>query len=150
MNKTAIIVGIIGLVVIAAGFAIYNQNYFSSSPPSPPANATPTPAPTSADNNGSMVEPGANAKEFTVTGQNFLFSPSTLTVKKGDKVKIIFKSAGGFHDFRIDEFNAATKKINGGQEDTVEFIAAKTGSFEYYCSVGEHRKMGMKGTLVVE
>src|SRR5882672_6015209 len=38
---------------------------------------------------------GANTsttKEFTVTGQNFSFSPSTLTVNKGDTVKITFKN----------------------------------------------------------
>ncbi len=88
-------------------------------------------------------------KEFTVTGQNFSFAPNTLTVKKGDQVKITFKNADGFHDFRIDEFNVASKRIRGGDSDTVEFTADKVGSFEYYCSVGSHRAMGMKGTLTV-
>jgi plastocyanin len=32
----------------------------------------------------------------------------------------------------------------------IEFVANKKGKFEYYCSVGEHRAMGMKGNLVVE
>ncbi len=91
-----------------------------------------------------------SVKEFTVNGSNFAFSPTTLIVKKGDKVRIIFKNEGGFHDLKIDEFNVATKKIQGGAQDTVEFTADKVGSFEYYCSIGEHRAMGMKGTLTVE
>ena len=33
---------------------------------------------------------------------------------------------------------------------TAEFTADKVGSFEYYCSVGSHRSMGMKGVLKVE
>lgn len=89
-----------------------------------------------------------NVVEFTVEGKNFAFMPSTLSVKKGDTVKITFKNTGGFHDLVIDEFNVRTKQIQTGEE-TVEFVADKAGSFEYYCSVGEHRTMGMKGTLTV-
>ena len=51
-------------------------------------------------------------KEFTVSGQNFSFEPSSITVKKGDKVKITFKNTQGFHDFRIDELGVATNKRN--------------------------------------
>jgi nitrosocyanin len=91
-----------------------------------------------------------DVKEVTVTGSNFAFSPQAITVNKGDTVKINFKNVGGMHDFKIDEFNVATKKINGGETDTVTFVADKTGSFEYYCSVGTHRQMGMKGTLIVK
>lgn len=98
---------------------------------------------------GTTMEAGPEVKEFTVTGGNFKFAPNTLSVKKGDKVRIVFKNAEGFHDFKIDEFNVATKQIQGGAEETVEFTADKAGSFEYYCSVGKHRAMGMKGTLTV-
>ncbi|MEK7588992.1 MAG: plastocyanin/azurin family copper-binding protein [Patescibacteria group bacterium] len=89
-------------------------------------------------------------KEFTVSGQNLSFSPSTLTVKKGDKVKITFQNSEGFHDWVVDEFGAATKQTKAPTTEVIEFVANKTGSFEYYCSVGQHRAMGMKGTLIVE
>lgn len=88
-------------------------------------------------------------KEFTVSGGNFAFTPNSMTVKKGDTVRVTFKNLEGFHDFKIDEFNVATKQIKGGSEETVEFVADKTGTFEYYCSVGQHRAMGMKGTLTI-
>jgi cytochrome c oxidase subunit II len=97
---------------------------------------------------GGTVTTGST-KEFTVTGSNFSFTPNTLAVKKGDTVKITFKNADGFHDFKLDEFNVATQRISGGSQATVTFVANKTGSFEYYCSVGTHRQMGMKGTLTV-
>lgn len=89
-------------------------------------------------------------KTFTVTGKNFSFSPSTITVKKGDTVVITFKNMGGLHDFRLDEFGVATQQISNGSEETVTFVANKPGMFEYYCSVGKHRAMGMKGVLIVE
>lgn len=88
-------------------------------------------------------------KEFTVTGSSYLFDPATITVNKGDKVKITFKNSGGMHDWKIDELGIATKKIKTGEEEILEFTADKAGTFEYYCSVGEHRAKGMKGTLVV-
>lgn len=96
-----------------------------------------------------------DTKTFVMTGVNFRFfmdgmENPELRVKKGDKVVIEFQSTDGFHDFVIDEFNAATDRVNTGETTSVEFIADKTGTFEYYCSVGQHRANGMFGTLVVE
>jgi plastocyanin len=79
-----------------------------------------------------------------------LFTPSTINVNEGDRVKIVFKNTQGFHDFVIDQYGVATKQTNAPAEEVIEFTADKAGSFEYYCSVGEHRAMGMKGTLVVK
>lgn len=92
----------------------------------------------------------SEVKEFVVSGQNFSFTPNSLTVKKGDKVKITFQSIDGFHDFKIDEYGVATKQLKSPAEEVLEFTADKVGSFEYYCSVGTHRAMGMFGTLKVE
>ncbi|MBY0376369.1 cupredoxin domain-containing protein [Patescibacteria group bacterium] len=92
----------------------------------------------------------AKVDEFTVTGQNFSFSPSVMNVKKGDVVKITFVNSGGFHDFKIDEFKVATHQIKTGESETISFVADQTGSFQYYCSVGQHRANGMWGTLIVQ
>lgn len=96
------------------------------------------------------VEKDVAATAFIVTGDNFAFAPSTMTVKKGDTVTVTFKNTEGFHDFVIDELSGATtSRIKGGEEETITFVADKAGVFEYYCSVGEHRAMGMVGTLTV-
>ena len=73
-----------------------------------------------------------------------------MKLRKGDTVKIVFKNSGGMHDWVIDEFSAKTKRIAANQEDTIQFVADKAGTFEYYCSVGNHRQMGMKGNLIVQ
>lgn len=112
---------------------------------SPTNNSTYTPALVST----STPSP-TSVKTFNVTGENFKFNPSQITVKKGEKVKINLTSIGGFHDFVIDEFNTRTAQINSGQSSTVEFTANKTGAFEFYCSVGNHRAMGMVGKLIVQ
>ena len=94
--------------------------------------------------------PTATVKTFTINGGNMYFKPAEMRVKKGDTVRVTFKNDNGFHDFVLDAFNVRTKQIQVGQEETIEFVADKTGTFEYYCSVGQHRQMGMKGNLIVE
>lgn len=88
-------------------------------------------------------------KTYIVEGDNFSFIPNVMNVKKGDRVKITFKNKEGFHDLKIDEFGVATPQIKAGEEATVEFVADKVGSFDYYCSVGSHRQMGMVGKLTI-
>ena len=56
----------------------------------------------------------------------------------------------GFHDLVIYGFQVRTPRITAGQTATVDFVAEKSGTFEYYCSVGSHRQMGMRGNPMVE
>lgn len=110
------------------------------------------------DNDDSMMEDddkGGDAmmeetKTFNISGQNFEFSQKEIRVKKGDKVVINFTSASGFHDWVVDEFSAKTAQVQTGGTTSVEFIADKSGTYEFYCSVGSHRAMGMVGSLIVE
>ena len=118
---------------------------------SPSVSATPTASPTTSPVATSpKATPVSSVKTFTVVGKSFSFTPAEMTVNKGDTVKIIFQNTGGSHDWRIDEFNAQTKVISNGQTETIQFVADKKGTFEYYCSVGTHRQLGMKGNLIVK
>ena len=60
------------------------------------------------------MERAGEVKEFTVSAQNYSFTPSTLTVNKGDRVRITFTNSGGTHDFVLDEFNVKTSKWKTG------------------------------------
>lgn len=114
----------------------------------PPATTnTNTPGGTEISVDGS-VSTGVT-KEFAVTNSGMTFVQKALSVKKGDRVKITFTNTGGTHDFRIDGYNVGTKVLQTGQSETFEFVADKAGSFEYFCSVGQHRANGMVGTLTV-
>ncbi len=96
-----------------------------------------------------VVDETVVVKEFEFTNEGFKFSPNTFTVKKGDRVKVTYTNGGGTHDFRIDGYNVGTKVLQKDVSESFEFVADKAGSFEFYCSVGNHRAMGMKGTLTV-
>ncbi|MEK7532897.1 MAG: cupredoxin domain-containing protein, partial [Patescibacteria group bacterium] len=93
----------------------------------------------------------SDAKEIIVEASEFKFVPATLKLTKGEAVKLVLKNTGKMpHDFVIDELGVRTKVINGGDEDIIEFTPQQAGTFEYYCSVGKHRALGMKGLLTVE
>lgn len=90
------------------------------------------------------------AKVFEVGGKNFEFDVTEIRVKEGDTVTINFVSNDGFHDWVVDEFDAATERVQTDGRSSVTFVADASGTYEYYCSVGQHRQNGMVGTLIVE
>lgn len=101
----------------------------------------------------SMVEGAMDevmSQTISVEGGNYYFKPNVIKVKKGDKVTINFTNAGGTHNFVIDEFDVNSGMVGSSQTKTFEFTPTKTGTFEFYCSVGNHRQLGMKGSLIVE
>jgi nitrite reductase (NO-forming) len=152
MNKLSIGIGIVAVAILSG--AIYfgvsmkqSQENVSLLPKT--VNTTRSTTSEKTTTPGTEQTTQNNEKMFTVIGENFSFTPNTIEVKKGDTVKITFQNKKGFHDWVIDEFQSRTKQIKTDEEETIQFVANKVGSFEYYCSVGNHRQMGMKGTLLV-
>ncbi len=87
---------------------------------------------------------------FEIDSFMYGYSVEEITVAQGDIVTINLTNSEGLHDWVVDEFNAATAQIGAGEETSITFVADQPGTFEYYCSVGNHRAQGMVGTLVVE
>lgn len=97
-----------------------------------------------------VTDSDAAVKEITVTNEGFNFIPKEIRVNVGDTIRLTFENGGGFHDWVLDEFDAATSQFSGGSSETIEFVADRAGSFEFYCSVGNHRARGMWGNFIVE
>lgn len=154
-NTMMFVIGIVVLLLIGVGI-VFAMNRSTQPPASVQSTTQPTTAsknPASSDTatpSDAEMEMSGEMVEFGVNGKNFSFSPSTIRVKKGDMVTINFKNTGGFHDFTIDEFDVKTAQIQDGQSETVTFTADKSGTFNFYCSVGQHRANGMEGQLIVE
>ncbi|MBI2476565.1 cupredoxin domain-containing protein [Candidatus Uhrbacteria bacterium] len=87
--------------------------------------------------------------EFNVAAKQWAFEPSTITVKKGQTVRLSVTSADVAHGLAIPAF-AVTARLEPGKTTSVEFTADQTGSFPFFCNVicGEGHS-GMKGTLIV-
>ena len=83
------------------------------------------------------MTPAKNAKsetqrEFQLTVQKFEFSPQTIKVKRGDRVKLTVTAVDGQHGFRLEAFHVE-QKLPKGQVITVEFTADQAGSFPFHC-----------------
>ena len=153
--NTKLIIGLVILILVGTGGFLLLSSNSTTAPAVPQETIQPQPTameekmPASSDSamEGSEM---MVVQEITISGEEFKFTPPALTVKKGQKVKLVFKNAGKFpHDFAIEELNIKTKTIQGGQEDTIEFTADKAGSFAYVCTVGDHEEKGMTGKIIV-
>ncbi len=157
-----ILVIIVLAIIIVAVIQNSSQNSTYSSPSSsdyllPDISTSPIPlystSPNPSSPSPSVRSTGqqGSTKNFTVTGTDFQFSPSTLQVKQGDTVQVTFVNSGAApHAFKIDAFNAATPTVQPGGRQTVRFTASTKGTFQFYCPVDGHRQMGMQGNLVVQ
>jgi heme/copper-type cytochrome/quinol oxidase subunit 2 len=127
-------------------------------PPQPAtANATPpvNPAPTAVNSTPKSTPPVApvqpTIKEFNVIAYQWGFDPSTITVKKGDQVRIAFTSRDVNHGVGLEGYGISTPRFGKDQSQTLEFVADKSGDFTFYCNVvcGSGHS-DMKGQLIVE
>jgi cytochrome c oxidase subunit II len=88
-------------------------------------------------------------REFTVSGNRYAFSPSTLTVNRNDLIKITFTAQDIAHSFTVEGYRIM-KRAGAGQTVTFEFRADQSGTFPFYCNLSQDEKCkDMKGTLTV-
>lgn len=93
--------------------------------------------------------PSVQLKEFDVEAKQFVFNPGTITVEKGDLVRLHITSDGVNHGIAIPDFGVS-QQLPAGERITVEFTADKAGEFTFFCNVfcGSGHK-SMTGTLIV-
>jgi heme/copper-type cytochrome/quinol oxidase subunit 2 len=89
-------------------------------------------------------------KEFTVVSEKdqWNFVPNMIEVKRGDKVVLNVVNKDSYdHGIAIDAFGVSQRMPANGTIK-IEFVAAQTGEFLYYCSVpcGEGQVAGHKRT----
>ncbi|MBS3100729.1 cupredoxin domain-containing protein [Candidatus Woesearchaeota archaeon] len=96
-------------------------------------------------------EPAAESvKEFKITAKQFSFTPETIEVNKGDRVRLLVTSTDVPHGIAIKEYGI-NERLDPGKEVKIEFIADKEGTFTAFCSVfcGSGHS-NMKGKLIVK
>ncbi len=150
------VVGVIALVgLIGFGVLLSKRNNENGSQPSEAlqkndqaSSASAQTSPTVAGVEDATIP--SDVRTVEIEAGSFYYKPAQLRVKKGEKIKLILKSVDMMHDFNIDELGLKIPITKSGSTATVEFTADKSGTFEYYCSVGQHRLKGQVGKLIVE
>jgi len=128
------IIIIIGVIVILAVVVFFYAGRGYKSQPVPAA----TPATSPASQTPSQPATGANAVDI----KNFAFSPSTLTVKKGDSVTWTNNDSTTHTVTSSGNFDSG--QLAPGK--TFSHTFSEAGTFSYGCSIHP----SMKGTVTVQ
>src|SRR5271169_2783042 len=90
-------------------------------------------------------------RRIEVTAKQFAFEPGEITVKKGEPVVLVLKSADVAHGLSIHDLHVDVKVTAGGTAE-VTFTPEKTGDFVGRCSVfcGAHHGSMMFKVHVVD
>jgi len=79
-------------------------------------------------------------REFTIVGDHYAFSPSSIQVNKNDLVKITFTARDIPHSFTVDDYRIVKRAS-----------ADRSGPFTFYCNLSQDAKCkDMKGSLTVK
>lgn len=93
----------------------------------------------------------AEPRVIEITARRFRFEPSRVEVEKGEKVRLVLRSADGVHGFCIRKFKVTEEIPRGGEPVSIEFTATAAGEFAIVCSeVCGKGHEDMKGLLVVK
>lgn len=98
-----------------------------------------------------VKEKNLESEEIEIEATEFRFSPSEISLKEGTKLILHLKNTGQMpHDFVIDELQVRSRVLNPGETERIEIRANRKGTFSFYCSIGNHRFLGMEGKVVVD
>lgn len=90
-----------------------------------------------------------------VVATDFEFTPNRITVAPGENLTVLLRNEGDDPhniEFEIGEREYELEEdLAPGEEGQLTFtVPNDTGEFEFYCPVGNHRELGMTGTLTIE
>ncbi|MBA3052410.1 cupredoxin domain-containing protein [bacterium] len=89
-------------------------------------------------------------REINIKAFQFGFSPDTIIVKKGEKIRLKAISTDVNHGIGIKDYKIK-RKLPAKQEQIIEFTADKSGEFHFHCSIycgAGHGKM--HGKMIVK
>ena len=73
-------------------------------------------------------------RTFRIEARQFAYSPSAITVNRGDTITIELVSTDVVHGLYIDGYNLSVQ-ADPGQTATMTFTANQAGSFRFRCNV---------------
>ncbi len=145
MNNKVLIVGLVLAVILVSGCAGYSSQ---KSPTSQSSVSSP----------GASL--GGGTKTIPITIQHTGYVPDTISVNRGDHVKLLVNTGVGTsrhsHGITIDEYtiNQAVLTEDKNSPIVIEFDATKAGTFRIWCKTCEQGIFGaehpkIEGKLVV-
>ena len=94
---------------------------------------------------------GASRETIELAATDFAFDPSTVEVDEAGVYSFRIVNRGeSMHALEVEGqgMEAATSEVGPGESAEVK-VELKAGRYELYCPVGNHREMGMEGSVSV-
>lgn len=89
-------------------------------------------------------------KKFQVTAVDGELRPAEITIGRGDRVSITFKSLDGTYRLRMKEFGIRAE-FRKGNDVTIEIVATERGEYPFRCTRGRSvKRWSRNGTIVVK
>lgn len=96
-------------------------------------------------------ESGGSAEAVEIVATDFAFAPDTVTVNEaGETTFRVVNEGATTHALEIEGGGVEEETDPIGPGESAELtVQLRAGEYELYCPIGNHRQMGMEGTLVV-
>jgi plastocyanin len=93
---------------------------------------------------------GGGGQTVDLTATDFHFSPATATVDAGTVTFVLTNDGGSPHALTIEGNGIEESSDTVSPGDSTELTVDLTeGEYQIYCPVGNHKAMGMVGTVTV-
>lgn len=84
---------------------------------------------------GAQIAPTSSApRRIEITARRFTYDPDVVTLKKGETVQLVLKTADVSHGLRVSELGLDLKTSKDKPAE-MEFTPRKAGNFVGHCSV---------------
>jgi len=134
----------LSIALTAAATAAFAAGCGGSSDSTSGTTASSTPAAAQAGGSGSNVD---------ISETDFKLNPSDPQVKAGQVTFNVSNEGQTVHSLEVEGPNGDQElqsELSPGQKGILSVDLSKPGTYEFYCPVGNHKQLGMKGEITVQ
>ena len=140
-----------GVAVLALGLGVLTACGSDSDDGDAAATTTSAAAETTTEATESAPAGGEQTQALTATEENFSISLDKDTLTAGTYEITVVNNGSATHDLAVEEDGTteATSDSIAPGESTTLMVDLDAGEYVFYCSIGNHRAMGMEITVQV-
>jgi uncharacterized cupredoxin-like copper-binding protein len=108
---------------------------------------------TAASATTTAAQGGAGGSSVDVSETDFKLNPSDPKVKAGQVTFNVSNDGQTVHSLEVEGPNGDEElqsDLSPGQKGVLSVDLSKPGKYEFYCPIGNHKQLGMKGEITVQ